>query len=95
MEYDNTLVCGECRAKIHASVDLTDRMREFYRAQGCEERDRYRVALETIREMMSPANRQRFVTGGPMAFAGVYNVVEDALDVYNPKPLRPIRKETP
>jgi hypothetical protein len=28
---------------------------------------------------MSPGNRHAFVSRGPMAFASVYNVVEDAL----------------
>ena len=44
-----------------------------------EEADRYRLALEEIREMMGPANRQQFVMRGALAFAGVWNVVESAL----------------
>ncbi len=44
-----------------------------------KERDRYGAALEVIRELMSPGNRHAFVSRGPMAFASVYNVVEDAL----------------
>ena len=51
----------------------------------------WQIALTDLREMMSPKNRQRFVMGGPMAFAGVYSVVEDALkvSVQTAKPLRP------
>jgi hypothetical protein len=41
--------------------------------------ERYRAGLEKIRELMSPGNRHAFVSRGPMAFASVYNVVEDAL----------------
>ncbi len=40
---------------------------------------RYRTALEKLRELMSPKNREQFVMRGPMAFVSVYNVVEDAL----------------
>ena len=44
----------------------------------------WQLALVKIRDMMSPKNRQRFVMGGPMAFASVYNVVEDALAASKP-----------
>jgi len=39
----------------------------------------YRKALESIRDMMSPKNRERFVMQGPLAWIAVYNVVEEAL----------------
>jgi hypothetical protein len=41
----------------------------------------YRNALEEIREMMSPKNRERFVMQGPLAFVAVYNAVETALSL--------------
>jgi hypothetical protein len=41
--------------------------------------EQYRLALEKIRDMMGPKNRERFVMQGPRAFIDVYNVVEDAL----------------
>lgn len=40
---------------------------------------RHRTALEQLRELMSPKNREKFVMRGPMAFVSVYNIVEDAL----------------
>jgi len=40
---------------------------------------RYRTALEKLRDLMNPTNREQFVMRGPMAFVSVYNVVEDAL----------------
>jgi len=43
------------------------------------EAEKYRKALEQIRDMMGPENRQRFVMQGPRAFLGLYNVVEAAL----------------
>ncbi len=58
---------------------------EDHECVGCvvdalvKERDTYGRALEEIRDMMSPANRERLVMQGPRAMIGVYNVVEAAL----------------
>jgi hypothetical protein len=65
---------------VFSWVDPADlqRVRDLRHVRDAEVA-KYRTALEAIREMMSPKNRQRFVMRGPMAFASVYNVVEDAL----------------
>ena len=41
--------------------------------------DVYRKALEEIRDMMGPKNRERFVMQGIRSMVSVYNVVEKAL----------------
>lgn len=43
-KYDNTLVCGECKATIHASVNLTENLRAWYRREALQE------ALEAVRQ---------------------------------------------
>lgn len=43
------------------------------------ESNKYKVALEKIRELMGPENRERFVMQGPAAFAAIYYEVEAAL----------------
>ncbi len=41
--------------------------------------EKYRKVLESIREMMGPENRQRYVMQGPRAFIGLYNIIGAAL----------------
>lgn len=35
--YKNTMVCGECKATIHASTNLTDNLRSWYRKEALAE----------------------------------------------------------
>ena len=77
--------CDICRGAIPDGVEVdghTAMCAEAVRLRG----ERCRLALEKLRDLMSPKNRERFVMRGMMAFIDVNAIVEEALT--------PIRKET-
>ena len=70
--------CGVCSGAIPDGAEVdghTAVCAEVIRLRG----ERYRLALEKLRDLMGPKNRERFVMRGMMAFIDVNNIVEEAL----------------